>query len=669
MDMKFVRLARGLENQVSTLIPATDSIFDIVKKNPRKDLYISLYHYQDHHLEQFNKTKSVAGIRDVTTNKILFDFDSASDIEAARRDAITVCDRLISNDVAEDNIRCWFSGAKGFGVEVLTDQDMSRQEFVNVVFNLAGDLETFDTRINDEARVIRAPLSQHPKSKLHKIPLLLSELKETSIDNIKRDAVTVEGYDAKDFVDESYIIPMPEKLNALRHKEYKKISSVIESKDIKGFDIKDINLDNCPTWLDTARYILSEGYFYGSGNVAKGERNAAFMILAATFKNQGFSAEHTQALLMVTAEKQAKRTGEDPYTEDQLRREVINSVFSTNWKGGVYGKDEELLQLTRKRFDITDFQEKEAKNLIKIEDVGKRFKNFAANFHENRIFTGITSLDKKLVLTTGMTVGILGSPGSGKTTLLNKIIKFQSEKGIPCIYQSLDMSDNLLYVRMLQQYTKMPIEAILENFQKEKPDQVLLDAYNDVLKSYSNVHFNFRSAMTVDQIDRDIEQYKRDTGLSPKFVAIDYLEKVRSEFTDPTASSGLITSQLSDLAKKHDTCVALLLQPQKSAGDPSQPLLSMRKIKGASQIEQDLRAIITAWRPGFNPQDSTRDKYMSLAVVKNNLGGLCQLDYEWSGLSGEIDELDMAGRSGLKSLLADIEEQRKEERTQPGYDI
>jgi replicative DNA helicase len=255
---------------------------------------------------------------------------------------------------------------------------------------------------------------------------------------------------------------------------------------------------------------------------------------------------------------------------------------------------------------------------------------------------------------------LLGSPGSGKTSILNSIMEHQSKNGIPCVYQSLDMGDNLLYLRLLQKYTGLPVDLIMENFKSESPDQKILDAYAQILENYSKVHFNFRSAMTVDQMDNDIIRYKQETGLNPKIIAVDYLEKVRSDYTDPTISSGMVASQLSDLAKKHDALVMVLLQPQKSAGDASQELLSMRKVKGASVIEQDLRVILTAWRYGFNPSDPSRDKYMSIGIVKNNLGETAQIDFGWHGLTGQVSELNRDQRKDLMQLRADLAAAKQE---------
>ncbi len=646
--LDFYALAEGLNKR--KLVPVTEDVYKAIEGKNHQDWYTSLFNYSSENLETFKKTRSLSGISGLKTNRLIFDFDN-SDIEVARQDAVETARRLIHEyDIPRDNLQAFFSGSKGFHLECRLDKFINRQEFVNLVFGIAGDLRSFDTTINDEQRIVRLAHTKHPKSGLYKTPISTKELKSSTIEEIKEKAKVPGEVSVL-----AGSVTLNDKLIAVKNTEYKSVIKK-EKKEVKSFE-EGPDFSQAPKWMSHDRYALSQGYFYGSENAEQGERNKAFLILAATFKNQGFSEEHTLALLEVTAEKQALITEETAYTSAQLQKEIINPVFSPMWKGGQYSSDEPLLVTTRERFNLVDDTDTK-KSLVKITDVGDRFKSFAKNFDQNRILTGFESLDKKLVLTTGMAVGLLGSPGSGKTSILNSIIENQSKNNIPCIYQSLDMSDNLLYLRLLQKYSGLPVDRILKEFQTTEPDPAILNAYADILKNYSRVHFNFRSAMTVGQIDKDIEAYKKEMGVSPKVIAVDYLEKVRSDYTDPSVSSGMVASQLSDLAKKHDALVIVLLQPQKSAGDASQELLSMRKVKGASVIEQDLRVILTAWRPGFNPQDPYNDRFMSIGVVKNNLGETCQLDFGWKGLTGAITELDMQGKKDLMALRRDLAEKK-----------
>ena len=88
----------------------------------------------------------------------------------------------------------------------------------------------------------------------------------------------------------------------------------------------------------------------------------------------------------------------------------------------------------------------------------------------------------------------------------------------------------------------------------------------------------------------------------------------------------------------------------------------MRKVKGASVIEQDCRVILTMWRPGFNPSNSVDDCYASVAVVKNNMGPVTQIDFGWSGLKGEFKELSMAEKDNLQALRDRRAEEREQQR-------
>ena len=106
----------------------------------------------------------------------------------------------------------------------------------------------------------------------------------------------------------------------------------------------------------------------------------------------------------------------------------------------------------------------------------------------------------------------------------------------------------------------------------------------------------------------------------------------------------------------------VLLQPQKSAGDPSEELLSMRKVKGASVIEQDLRLIMTLWRPGFSPKNSQDDRYASIAIVKNNMGPVTQIGFGWDGLKGKFSELTGAEISHLDGLREAIAEEKADKK-------
>lgn len=664
MNLEFVRYNKVV-NSPGELIPATpQEIISKIDKNGEG--YISLYQYLDHHFQHFKQTKSVKGIVDVKTNRLLWDFDGSKGqtIDDARTDAQEICNRLLEKGVPSDKIRPFFSGSKGFHIEVLLNESLTRQEFVNIVFDLAGDLQTFDTSINDCARIIRAPFSKHPQSGLHKIPITLNQLNNLTIDRIKELATTelvMKRPIAAIYTEENYRIDTPELIGELKTKMYKKVADKNEIKEIKGFDITDIDFTKCPKWMSKERYALQEGFFYGSEHVNVGERNKAFLILAATYKNQGFSEDHTLRLLEATAELQAQRTSEDIVSTERLQREVISAVYTPGWKGGIFAKDEPLLVLTRHRFNIVDLDITKTADLVKINDVGSEFSSYAKNIDQNTVKTGLKRLDDSVLITSGMMVSLLAAPGAGKTSFANLFVENLSKTGENTIYFSLDMYKNLLFTRLLQKYSGYNMQRILNLYKEDRPDEKLKQAYADVISNFENVYFNFRSGPTVEEIEQEIINYKETSGKNPKLVVIDYLEKVKGPFSDATANSGYVASRLADIANKHHLVVLLLVQPQKIAGDPSDELTSYRRIKGASVIEQDSRVIMTLSRPGYNPKDTARDCFASISVVKNNMGGLCQLDYKWEGVTGALTDMSQDDVKDLKELREELQKAKAKE--------
>ena len=345
------------------------------------------------------------------------------------------------------------------------------------------------------------------------------------------------------------------------------------------------------------------------------------------------------------------------------------------WRPSFFTSEEgALLKGITEKYNLIDHRG----NLMNISNMHESFLKFASNIKNNIIPTGIAEIDQELMITTGMMVGVLGAPSSGKTSFANAFAENVSKNGNNVLYVSLDMDKNLLHQRLLQRGKDIIVEKLLRktiphyggvenpfydpNYDINR-DNDLHQAFSKATEIYKNVDFNFNRGATVESIEDDIRHCKEKHGDNLKLVVVDYLEKVRGPYSDSTANSGYVASRLSDLASKYDVAILLLLQPQKSAGDASEELLSMRKVKGASVIEQDCRMILTIWRPGFSPKENNEhDCYTSVAVVKNNMGGLRTFDFAWDGVKGQLRSLNEAERGDLAALRKAIKEEKEEEK-------
>ena len=649
--MEYIRISEGLDNY--KLYPKDVDLRRFIEKAGNKDYYFSIYTYEDKHYEHWKQVGNLRGIRDVKTDKLVWDFDDVDNIENARKQTLETIGRLVNKGFNKDDIQIYFSGNRGFHLMINLDEKIDREQFEDMVFGLASGLDKLDKTVKDQQRLIRMPFTKNPKTKLYDIPIELRDLEEQSITQIKELASELDQ-DSWDLYQKyrSSRVALPESMRKLKKpdKETKKEEIQLDGR---------LELHRKPKWLSATKFALQEGFF------VEGERNTAFMILAATYKANGFSQRVSYGMLKAVAEDQAKRTGGDKFPKEELWNNIIKQVYSTDWQGGTYSqKETDLLRDVAERFNLNP--DDGNRQVVDIVDIETRFEKFAKEFEKNRITTGIERIDENVLITTGMQVGILGSPGSGKTSYADKFTKHLSKKGQHVLFESLDMSDNFMYCRSLQSYTGYDFKKTIELVQKGIPDKKLLEAMERVREDYKNVRYNFRSGTNVEDIENDIIHYKSKIGDELKLVVVDYLEKVRGPYSDATANSGYVASRLSDLATEYDIALLLLLQPQKSAGDPSEPLLSMRKAKGASVIEQDCRMMMTMWREGFNPKTMEDDKFASIAVVKNNMGELCQLDFHWTGVSGTLRELTNDEAYELSSLRErKAEEKRAAQNARP----
>jgi KaiC/GvpD/RAD55 family RecA-like ATPase/HSP20 family molecular chaperone IbpA len=627
--MTYKAISCGLTKRI--LVPQADVISklgELYEADSKKDYYISVFNYNQGHYDTFKKTNTLSGIKDVTTNTVIFDFDSKSDINKAKEDALTLFGRLTQKGIKPDDINVYFSGNKGMHIELNTQTEMSREEADNIRTSLAGDLTTSDSSVKDEQRIIRAPLSLNVKSNLFKIPLTKEELVNLTVDEIKKEASSISDFRAElatDYYNKR--IQLPQAVQAL------KVKAKVE-KEVKVSTEERLDFSRNKTGLTNAKYALSHGFF------EEGERHEAVMILAATYLGLGWDQQIAYNSIKATLRLRASRLGLDDVSEE-TRQEVwkeVASVFSENWKGGMYSEDKnELLIKTKQRYNIEDKYDKNL--LIKLSQVNSIFADFATNIDKNTLKLGIPSFDQEIRVTTSTLVSILAAPSAGKTSISFGILNSTSRAGVKSMFFSLDMAAPQVYQRLAQRHTGYHSDRLFKAYQTR--DMGVIEKVEKTLdEEYSNVKFCFRGAMNVDIIREALLKEKELTGEFPKVIVVDYLENVLTDLSnDPTISKGFVARSLKDMANEFAICVILLTQPAKVSGGPSEELNSYYAIKGSGLVAEASATVITMHRPGFDPKNPADDNFITLTVVKNRMGTLGTFDYHWEGVRGTIREL------------------------------
>lgn len=642
-NMTYIRLCEGVQD-VGKLIPADQDISRYIQ-DQTKDYYTSVFEYSEEHKKRFEERNSVAGIRDVTTNSLIFDFDHSENPQRALEDSVTIIERLNARGITDRSIEAYFSGSKGFHVVVNTQQRLKPLEAKNVARKLADGLETFDSVVYNSNRILRVVNTKHPKTGLYKIQLEPNALKKLTLDEIKSEASSPKPKRKKKAVH------LPQAILNLKEHETK-------NKDVSESTIvADIDLSQKPANLSTWKYALSLGYF------PVGQRSNSLDILARTYRGQGFNKNQTFHLLKAAAEMQSQRFDAEEFDEDAIWNTIIEQVYGPNHQGGTYAEENFPLALQKylkEDLGLPMIVEEKLNIFNNTKEVFSTFADFAKNIDKNTIQTGIKQLDENVRMTTGMLAGLLGAPSSAKTTVTLEILKNMSKKDEPSIFFSMDMGASLVYQRMAQKVTDYSADKIFDIFKNNEynEQEKIAKAINE---QYGNVEFSFKTALNVESMYEAVQHYEQKTGKKVRLVAVDYLECIHEKITDPTAKISMISQKLKDMANDLDVCVLLLLQPPKRVGDPSKPILSYTDIKGASTVAQACSVVTSIWREGFSPKTPENDRYISFGILKNRFGQLSQVDCSFKGRTGEIGELDQIGKMNLQQLREMKDEEIKEE--------
>lgn len=628
----FVRLTKGVADK-GRLVPVND-IYEYIE-DQNKDYYASAYYYNDKHYEDFKQTGTIRGTKDVTTNKIWFDFDSASHPEVAQLETIELIRRLEKFGIQRKNIEIYFSGNKGFHLVVTLNRYITPEQVASICINKFGNnLHSLDRAVYDPSRIFRVPGTKHQKSGLFKIPLTYNQLHDYNIGQIKTLASSLDNIENEFEWEVAY--PKDELFEI---EEKKKATTTI---------VDPIDFSKKPHQWKNCKWALLQG------NFKEGERHNALMVIAATCRGLGYDKETTYYMCKSALKKQSSLTGQDEFPKEELYTNIIEqSVFTDNWEGGQYScqKPGWLQNYCRSLGEHKCKAEKEEPPILKIEEMGPLFSSYAQNFEQNIIKTGIGSLDNHVMLCASTLNGLLGQPGAGKTSMSLQYILNTSMEGINSTFFSLDMGMPIVYAKMIQKLTGVNFKEVLRIFKEDpkKANELTLQ----LKELYKNVGFNFKSGLTVPDMKQTILEQEQQRGEKVKLVVIDYLECIAGPYSDQTANTGFIANQLKDLANDLNTCILLLLQTQKhSTPDVSDPLLSLKGVKGSSLIEQSCSTILTLWREGYNPKTIEDDRYISFAIVKNRFGSLWSGDFSWHGVTGDIRELSEEEQEELAEFKA-----------------
>lgn len=657
----YVRLSHTVED-VGDIIPLSDyedssKLRAILDKRPNSDWYTSLYYYPKEAKDYFSTNGRIKGYTGPANTKvILFDIDN-KDLNKSQSAAIKLLEKFKSEGIdILNSCRVYFSGNKGFHVELYTSKEFSPNELkplcrnmmysINPLYVKKGEDKVFDSSVYNITRLMRIVNTKHQVSGLFKIELEPDELVNLSINDIKLKA--------KDPIPSTFV-PVP--LTDLTFLDkYSKMSEQMENKSvvvdvsdvdgIRGLD--KIDFDKCPKNTPRCIYALSHGVMQSG----IGERNLVFHKLATYYKNQGLSKDLAYNTLKGTARLNGELyPEEDAFTKEELWNTVISSVYSdsNSWKtipgaSGVDPNNEHIKRycvaadkFTGKRCPI-HHKVDNSHTVVQIDGVSDSFRNFAENFDKNTIKTGINFIDQHMNIAVGTTTLLVGATGCGKTTLALNLMENANALGQHTMFFSLDMHKNLIYLKLAQKLTNYSQKEILDFYQSKNTAKINY-IKNAIGAKYGKTYFDFSSTLTMEQMRDKIFSLEEQHGNKIKLVVVDYAGRVSGPFSDTFANANYNALKSTEMANVTDAAWIIISQVSRNIGDGCSPLRTKRAAKESGSWEESASNVITCWRPFLG--DTERDNVLKLYLAKNRMGKELEAPLHFDGAKGLIRDLDM----------------------------
>lgn len=221
------------------------------------------------------------------------------------------------------------------------------------------------------------------------------------------------------------------------------------------------------------------------------------------------------------------------------------------------------------------------------------------------LMTGIGFFDKMAApLMPGQLVVVAGATSSGKSSLVQLLSWKMSMSGNPVFIVSNEMSAKDTTARALAQMSGVPIERIMQPWNRRQDEIERTEQARDNLQSIYSSGFD-KAAPTVGEIRLQIKKHKRLYGV--RAAVIDHLQFIAPDDIRQKRHEQLaqITSGLKAMAKDLEIPVILVSHLTredgfiqiKTAKDIRRP--TMNRLFGSSSIEKDADLVMFVHRPYY----------------------------------------------------------------------
>jgi replicative DNA helicase len=251
--------------------------------------------------------------------------------------------------------------------------------------------------------------------------------------------------------------------------------------------------------------------------------------------------------------------------------------------------------------------------------------------------TGFDELDEYMPFEAGKLYLLGGLSGMGKSSLLQALLENQIFNGIPCYFNSAEMSASQVAKRFLQS-----AGGIRSGFFKDPAKQ--MSTQNGERMTAGLIKLKDRNLMIDDQQGLTIEQLKvrarnwitsqksyQETGKA--VLAIDYAQLLDYDHRNSSSSLGKISKELRALGKELSIPVILLVQMNNDYKTRTDKRPIPSDIAGSSEMYKDSDGVIFCYRDVVFNEDTPDKNIMEVIIGKNRddqqgtVRVLCELEY------------------------------------------
>jgi len=640
------------------IVPIEDLVNHIV---PESDCYRSLFLYNEEIVDHVAKVGSVSGFRGkVQIDKLVFDMDN-SDLELARQDAIKLVHKLQADySIGESEIGIYFSGHKGFAIEVLTQGLFRFNQFSESLplfvkktcLFIAQEFTSLDRVIYSVSRLFRINNTRHQKpTKLGGIEAQLFKVQLTAEMLFHQSAEEIKRYATKPRVAFN-ISPVahPEKLNIDLERVFNglvTLQTVNTPISVGNYTVDD---SKCPKSKKLCIWKLEQG------NCEENWDNA-LLILAVEDRKQGLPKDVSRAKLLgvlgLMNQNAANKPNYDPMSEDNVDK-LINQAYNNDYD---YGCNNPILSsLCGDKCHLYRAKQNSSKvGTINILEAYNQSTKFYENYYSNLILTGIKAIDQTLPMFLGNTNLLVGRPGSGKTSLVLNIINKMAELETPTLFFSMDMSLEMVLGRLgsivLAENAGTPVMSS-NQFMQEHTKQVFNGDFKKAMEKLSKfVWISSMRGMTVKDMMAEVDIQEQNRGKKFKLIIIDHIQLIKSDKTSEYERHSGNAQLITEFAKTRNVCILGISHATDTDNGVS--------AKGTRGWEEECSSELICFRPFQNTMPQ-HDHYLSLLPKKNRLGSLDAIDLYYDPPSGWTREATVEELVEVDQLKQQLSEKKKE---------